>query len=186
MGNDADIFFAASSSNTGILESSWNSCCSHCGSWPFCSPVSGNCYPNMAKNYYQSCSQQPVGGQQSPGAQQPGWQQPQMPQQPARMQPPVAQQPGQMQPPMTQQPGWQQPAGPPVQPPMTQQPGWQQPSVPQQPGWQQPSGPQQPAPMCMPANVQRRRRDSSCACRRRNGRSSTGLYECVGSSLNFR
>merc|ERR1712137_590958 len=39
---------------------------------------------------------------------------------------------------------------------------------------------------CVASNVQRRRRDSSCACRRRSGRSSTGLYECVGSSLKFR
>merc|ERR1711920_276011 len=39
---------------------------------------------------------------------------------------------------------------------------------------------------CVASNVQRRRRDSSCACRRRDGRSSTGLYECIGSSLKFR
>merc|ERR1712032_1714275 len=38
---------------------------------------------------------------------------------------------------------------------------------------------------CVASNVQRRRRDSSCACRRRDGRSSTGLYACVGSSLKF-
>ena len=38
---------------------------------------------------------------------------------------------------------------------------------------------------CVASNVQRRRRDSSCACRRRDGRSSTGLYACVGNSLKF-
>merc|ERR1712039_538843 len=38
---------------------------------------------------------------------------------------------------------------------------------------------------CVGSNVERRRRASSCVCRRRNGKSSTGKYECVGSSLKF-
>merc|ERR1712048_1028002 len=34
------------------------SCCSYCGNWPFCSPVSGRCYGNQAKSYYQVCASQ--------------------------------------------------------------------------------------------------------------------------------
>lgn len=54
-------------------------------------------------------------------------------------------------------------------------------SVPPPLGSSQPSSPS--AGGCEAQQVQRRRNAGSCACRRRNGVSSTGLYQCVGNGI---